>query len=68
MEVVFLAKKLNYRIKELPVKWGHIENNSKVVLVRDISRSVREMIRIKYHWIEGKYQKHVSPRFALGLS
>ena len=68
MEVIFLAKKLNYKFKELPVRWGHIENNSKVVLFRDIVRSFDEMIKIKYHWIEGKYQKHVSPRFALGLS
>lgn len=68
MEVVFLAKKLNYKLKELPVRWGHIENNSKVVLLRDILRSLYEMVKIKSHWIEGKYQKYVSPRFALGLS
>lgn len=68
MEVIFLAKRLNYKIKELPVRWGHIENNSKVVLIRDIIRSLEEMAKIKYHWIEGKYQKDVSPRFALGLS
>jgi len=68
METIFLAKKLNYKLKELPVRWGHVENNSKVVLMRDILRSLYEMYRIKAHWIEGKYQKHVSPRFALGLS
>ncbi len=68
MEVIFLAKKLNYRFKELPIKWGHVENNSKVVLIRDILRSLEEMIKIRYYWIKGIYQKKVSPKFALGFS
>ena len=68
MEVIFLAKKLSYRLKEIPVCWGHIENGSKVNLLRDIIRSIKEMLRIKIYWIEGKYQKSLSPRFALDYS
>jgi dolichyl-phosphate beta-glucosyltransferase len=68
MEVIFLAKKLNYKLKEIPVRWCHIEKDSKVSLVRDIYRSLEEMIKIKYYWIKGYYQKYLSPRFALGLS
>lgn len=68
MEVIFLAKKLNYRLKEIPVRWGHIENGSKVKLIRDIIRSLEEMLKIKIYWLEGKYQKYITPRFALGYS
>lgn len=66
MEVIFLAKKLKYKFKEIPVRWGHIENNSKVMLARDIFRSLYEMARIKTLWIEGKYQSKVSPRLSVG--
>jgi len=68
MEVIFLAKKLNYKLKELPVRWGHVEDNSKVVLLRDIVRSLEEMIRIKTNWLGGKYQKDVIPKFAINYS
>ena len=68
METIFLAKKLNYRLKELPVRWAHFEENSKVMLFRDIFRSIEEMIKIKYHWLEGKYQKDVIPKFAINYS
>lgn len=68
MEVIFLAKKLGYRIKELPVRWGHIENGSKVKLLRDIFRSLQEMFQIKTCWLEEKYQKKIVPRLALSYS
>lgn len=68
MEVIFLAKKLGYKLKELPVKWGDIERDSKVKLLRDIIRSIKEMLIIKANWISGNYQKSISPRFALKLS
>lgn len=68
MEVIFLAKKLNYKLKELPVRWGHVENGSKVKLLQDIFRSLEEMIRIKLRWLEGKYQRYLSPQFALKYS
>lgn len=66
MEVIYLAKKLKYRLKEIPVRWGHIENNSKVILARDIFRSIYEMIRIRTVWMEGKYQSKVTPRLSAG--
>lgn len=66
MEVIYLAQKLRYKLKEIPVRWGHVENNSKVILVRDIFRSLYEMARIKTLWIEGKYQSKVTPRLWTG--
>lgn len=57
MEIIFLAKKFAYKTAELPVTWGHVENGSKVKLIRDILRSLKEMILIKYYWIKGVYYK-----------
>ncbi len=68
MEVIFLAKKLDYKLKELPIKWAHIEKDSKVKLLRDILRSIDEMVKIKINWLKGKYQRSISPRFVLKLS
>lgn len=55
MEVIFLGKKLGYKTAELPASWGHIENGSKVKLVRDILRSLREMKQIRQNWFKGEY-------------
>lgn len=55
MEVIFLAKKLGYKTREIPVVWGHIENDSKVKLLRDIYRALKEMFQIRLNWFQGKY-------------
>lgn len=56
MEVVFLAKKLGYKTREIPVVWSHIENNSKVKLARDIYRALEDMVRIRLNWNKKKYR------------
>jgi glycosyltransferase involved in cell wall biosynthesis len=58
MEVIFLAKKLGYKTIELPIVWGHVEVGTKVKLVRDIYRSLHEMVAIRYLWIKTNY-KHI---------
>ena len=55
MEVIFLARKLGYPMSELAVVWGHIENGSKVKLLRDILRSLKEMRQIKRSWLKKEY-------------
>lgn len=50
MEIIFLAKKLGFRTYEFPVVWSHKENGSKVKLLRDIIRSLKDMFRIKLNW------------------
>ena len=59
MEVIFLAKKLGYQSEEIPVVWSHFENGSKVKLLRDILRSVKEIFTIKYYWLMGRYTQSV---------
>ena len=55
MEVIFLAKKLGYKTIELPVVWGHVKNGSKVKLLRDTVRSLREMNKIRLNWLKKEY-------------
>lgn len=54
MEVIFLAKKLGYRTIELPVTWRPIET-SRVHLLTDSLRALREMAAIKLAWLKGDY-------------
>ncbi len=65
MEVVFLAKKFAFKTIELPVFWGHIEKDSKVKLIRDILRSLREMRTIKANWSREKYSIFPIPYISL---
>lgn len=50
IEVIYLAKKLNFKNIEIPVTWGHVENDSKVKLARDIIRALDEVWQIKKNW------------------
>lgn len=45
-EVLYLAKKLNYKIKEVPVRWQNDEK-TKVNLIRDIFKSIIDLIKIR---------------------
>lgn len=49
-EILFLAKKLNYRVAEIPVVW---KNNpaTKVKVIRDIVVSLFELIRIRFIYL-----------------
>ena len=46
VEVLFLARKLGYKIKETPVRWTH-QDGSKVRFVRDAIRMFKTLFRIR---------------------
>ncbi|MEI6532740.1 MAG: glycosyltransferase [Candidatus Roizmanbacteria bacterium] len=54
LEFLFLAKKLGYKIKEVPVTWRHVENKS-VAFIKDSIETVKDILRIKYYDLRGKY-------------
>jgi dolichyl-phosphate beta-glucosyltransferase len=54
-EVMFLAQKYNYTIKELPVRW-HDEQGSKVKLYRDIVGSLKGIVQIRVNNFRGIYK------------
>jgi glycosyltransferase involved in cell wall biosynthesis len=63
-EVVFLAGRMGYSIEEVPVTWAHVENGTKVALVRDILRALRELFTIRWNHLRGSYR----PRPASGAA
>ncbi len=53
-EVLFVAHRLGYRIKEVPVVWRH-DAESKVRLGIDVLSSARELLAIRWNWLRRKY-------------
>lgn len=55
MEFLFLASKLKYKIKEIPVFWRHVETKN-VNFIKDSIESLKDIIKIKYFALTGKYE------------
>ena len=53
-EILFLARKLGYKVKEVPVAWGH-SGETRIHPLRDGSRMFMEMLRIRWYDLTGKY-------------
>ena len=49
LEIILNAKKFNYYIKELPVKWTH-KSNSKLNVFTDSIKMLCGIILLKYNW------------------
>ena len=54
VEVLFLAKKYRYKIKEIPVTWMDA-GESKVSITKDSIRMLRDLIKIKLNDLRKKY-------------
>ena len=55
VEVLFVARKLGYRISEIPVHWVHAEG-SKVQPVRDAFRMARDVLSVKWGDVRNEYE------------
>ena len=53
-EILFLARKLKFKVKEVPVAWGH-SGDTRINPLIDGSRMVQEMLRIRWNNMTGKY-------------
>lgn len=53
-EDLFLARKLGFKIKEVPLRWSH-SKDSKVRVVRDIIKSVWELLKVRINDLRGRY-------------
>lgn len=53
-EVLFIAGKSGYRIKELPVRWIN-SPHSKVRVFRDSAMMFLEILKVRLNWIRGVY-------------
>jgi hypothetical protein len=55
VEVLLLAQKMGYKIKEVPVEWLYVETR-RVSPIKDSLEAVDDLIRIKLNDISGKYK------------
>jgi glycosyltransferase involved in cell wall biosynthesis len=53
-EILFLARKMKFKVKEVPVAWGH-SGGTRINPLIDGSRMVMEMLRIRWYDLAGKY-------------
>jgi glycosyltransferase involved in cell wall biosynthesis len=63
-EILFLARQLGYKTKEIPVAWGHDER-SKINPLMDGMSMLLDMFRIRWNSISGKYDCSPPPALAL---
>ncbi|MCK4860271.1 MAG: hypothetical protein KAS87_06925, partial [Candidatus Omnitrophica bacterium] len=54
IEILALAKKMGFKIKEVPVNWSN-PGESKVTL-KSYIRTFQELLKIKYNLITNKYR------------
>ncbi|MCR4326530.1 MAG: glycosyltransferase [Candidatus Roizmanbacteria bacterium] len=54
IELLFVAQKLGYKIKEVPVPWRHVETK-RVNFITDSIEAITDMTRIKWNDIRGAY-------------
>lgn len=58
-EILFIARKLGFRIAEVPVSWGHDER-SKISYLRDGSRMLQDMATIRSNSLLGRYDAAIA--------
>jgi dolichyl-phosphate beta-glucosyltransferase len=54
-EVLFIAQRRGYRVKEVPVTW-HDKPGTKVRLLQDATRSLAGLMKIRLNGLRGKYK------------
>lgn len=53
-EILFLARRLGFRVDEVAVKWAHQEN-TKISPIRDGLRMFTELLTIRWYAVSGRY-------------
>jgi glycosyltransferase involved in cell wall biosynthesis len=58
-EILFIAQKLGYEIREVPVTWGHDER-SRMSYLKDGMKMLEEMAVIRSNSLAGRYDKAIA--------
>jgi len=58
-EILFIARKLRYVIREVPVTWGHDER-SRMSYLKDGMKMLEDMARIRSNSIRGRYDEAIA--------
>ena len=53
-EILFLARKFGFKVKEIPVVWGH-SGGTRINPLVDGTRMFQEMLRVRWYDLTGKY-------------
>jgi dolichyl-phosphate beta-glucosyltransferase len=53
-EILFLARKLGFKVQEVPVAWGH-SGGARINPVVDGAKMFQEMLRVRWYSITGEY-------------
>ncbi|MBE0696740.1 MAG: glycosyltransferase [Anaerolineaceae bacterium] len=56
VEFLFVARRLGYKIREVPVQWNY-QQTSRINLVRDSRRGLRDLLKIVLAKLTGEYKK-----------
>ncbi len=57
VEILFLARKFGFRVTEVPVSW-YDSPSSRVDPVLDSARMLRDLFRIRWDWLRGRYARN----------
>ncbi len=57
-EILFIALKRGYKVKEIPVNWAHDER-TKMSYFRDGMHMLRELAQIRWNRLSGRYRRKV---------
>ncbi len=55
LEVLYLARKLKYKVAEVPVTWNHKESE-RINAIRDSWEGLRDLLRVRINALQGKYK------------
>jgi dolichyl-phosphate beta-glucosyltransferase len=66
-EILFLARKLGFKVQEVPVAWGH-SGDARIHPLIDGSKMFMEMLRIRWNSLSGEYDRHHPPVAQAGES
>jgi len=58
-EILFIARKLGYQVREVPVTWGHDER-SRISYLKDGIKMLQEMAIIRGNSIAGRYDQDIA--------
>ncbi len=59
-ELLYLAKKFDFKVAEVPVAWAHSEG-TRISPLRDGTKMFFEMLRIRWYALAGKYAVNKTP-------
>ena len=60
VEILFIARKLGYRITEIPIRWQN-DPNSKIKILRHGSNMLADLLRIRWNDRKGLYNSNTHP-------